>query len=444
MEKSSFQSSPGAMTLTEEVAHTFLHSAVQQPIDGISQIVDRMFNTSLQSNFQLISAPTAADFGTARWHAQQVGAALGMTTDYLLVRKVMKGSSKEALRKVESAPLSAKVGNAAVSGAAYESLFRPSDPKHNLLTARLKQGVEGAATFATLSATTLGLGQALGSTGRLAEVAVGTVAGASAGVISAQLSSVLDGKGLASATESVKSAYTFGIVGGTLGGLHTIGRRTNSSSAEVQMRGAETRTAEVPVRHTEVPVRHTIESSLDSLWSLDLSAKKPTAVPASNEVKVRVSELSSITPPLTYAEKLAWLDQKTYYKWVPDGLRLQQVRTPTQIWLDHNAEPSIVFGEGGVEAIRYPRGIELGAKQRLDLAAGYAELIVTDGQARKAASEIRRQSIGFVSQEITAVATLQQMQANAVNGALEYIMGRSGNRFTKYLIERYGPMTGHS
>lgn len=466
MEKGSLQSSQTDLTgLATEGIHSFLHSAIQQPIDGVSQIADRMLNTSLQPSLQLISAPSSAEFGTAKWHAQQIGGALGMTADYLLLSKVMKGSSKDAFQRVESVSMSmsTRVGTAAINGAVYESLFRASAPEQNLLASRLKQGMAGAATFATLTAARIGLGQTLGAgmpASKLAEVAAGTISGAPAGVVSAQLSSILEGKGLASATDSLKSAYTFAVVGGTLGTLHSLGRTEGSSRREIQLRklepAAEAATPLATVHGETVvkPTTSTNEARIKIPGSETEAPKAPkqlTAIqtlevpkvveaPVQAEIKLRLSDLNAERTGTSSPAQSEKLDSKLY-RFVPSRTDIRLSQMPTMISLEPNAEPSIVFGKGGVESIRFPQGMSADATQKLQLAAGYAEIIMSDGQAAEAASEIRRQSIGFVSKEIKARGTFEQMQSNAVTGALDYILGRTGNRFTEYLVERYGPMT---
>lgn len=468
MDRGSLKSpSPDMATLTVEAAHSFLHAAIQQPIDGLSQIADRTLNTSLQSNLQIIDAPNSAEFGSSMWHAQQVGAALGIAADYLLVRKIMKGSTKEAVGKAESVSLSSQVGNAAVSGATYESLFRASDPDQNLVVARLKQGVQGAATFATLTATKVGLGQTFGvGASRIGEVAIGTIAGAPAGVVGAQLSSIMEGKGLASAMESLKSAYTFAVVGGALGALHTVGRTTNSSARDIQLRTSEPAKSNASVERSVIPIPETLHS-VESVSSQPVASIQPTHVTLNkvrgpNEVKVRLSDLgadSINTASLERIRKAATSSLSTssseqssaephkgdshYYRFVPHGTisDIRLARLPRMISLENNAEPSIVFGNEGVESIRYPRNLSTDAQQKLQLVSGYARIIVEDPMAVEAASEVRKKSIGFINQEITGRATYEQMQSNAVHGALDYVLGRTGNSFTRYLIERYGPMT---
>ncbi len=260
------KASEGLVDLVKEGAHSALYSAIQSPLDGVTQMADRVLNTSIMPSVQLIEAPTQSEFGSATWHAQQVGGAVGMILPYMAAAKVTHGAFAEAGLKAESAmgmgnmSLLSKGGAIAVaegatSGFLYEFAGRASDPQADFWSSRLKHGAVGGLTFGTLSAGTIGIKSLASSLANptvesiaataseiaanksksvAANMGVAGLAGVPAGVISAESESLLSKGRFASAKELAESAYTMAFVGGALGGVHGLAGKDKVRAREIE------------------------------------------------------------------------------------------------------------------------------------------------------------------------------------------------------------------
>lgn len=225
-----------------DFAQSALYAGVQTPIDGITQLVNHTAGSDVLPSVQLIDAPQEAEFGSARWHVQQVGGAAGMILPFLAVSKVTRGAmGKVGLTAAESAVGTEGLWNArtklaiaesSISGFVYDAALKPVQAgEGNFWEARLKHGLTGAATFGTLTAGSIGLrglgstalARATGTTSLLKnEVVAGALSGLPAGLVAAESSSLLINGRHASAKDLAQSAYTMTFVGGALSGMHQL------------------------------------------------------------------------------------------------------------------------------------------------------------------------------------------------------------------------------
>lgn len=231
-----------------DFVHSAAYSAVQEPINGLTQIADAVFHTKLLPNVQFISAPEQTQFGSANWHAQQVGGAAGMLLPFLLVGKGVKGLTGSATA-VESGLLSQRsmigltVKEAALTGFTYDAFLKPSEYKEGSLTSflgsRALNGATGAATFTALSLSGLGItglaetkfAQQMRVSSFLKNEAVaGVLSGVPAGIVSAELHALQAGKPVPSWEDLGQTVYGFSMVGGFLGAGHSINRYAKSDA----------------------------------------------------------------------------------------------------------------------------------------------------------------------------------------------------------------------
>src|SRR5690606_27051717 len=116
-------------------------------------------------------------------------------------------------------------GESFVTGSLYGGFLTPTDPSKNLLTERLKSGTATGLTFATLSGTSAflqGIGGRMAPTslpGRVLQNAMftGVAGGLPAGSVSADMHSLLDGKGFAKSSDRIEAMYGFAMIGGLFG-----------------------------------------------------------------------------------------------------------------------------------------------------------------------------------------------------------------------------------
>lgn len=236
----SSQPSKGAGEILGDAVHAALYSAVQEPVSGVTQIVDALAGTKFLPKVQFIDAPTQAKFGSLDWHAQTVGSAVGMLLPFMLVGKGVKGVLGETSLAGSSALLSQKavfgmsMAEAGLTGFAYDSVLRPSNPQHTGLSFLLDRGIQGttgAATFMTLTGGSLALSKFAGSAAieRSAlvpllknPIASGIISGIPAGLVSAEASSLTTTGHFATGQELGRSVYSMSVIGGAFGAAHML------------------------------------------------------------------------------------------------------------------------------------------------------------------------------------------------------------------------------
>lgn len=237
--------------LLQDIGNSYIYSLAQEPVDGISQLMDRSAIFALP-HLHLISKPDEAEFGSVRWHAQQAAAAAGMMLPFLLLHKGVCNTSGRFMNGIEARltgiPTAVPgvcferglisdrfrfktVLDSTLSGALYDGLARPVDPDDKqFYQSRLKNAISGGLTFATLSAFacktqlimrkeaekagTLGLSKAGQTNANNLKAAL--IAGIPAGIVSAECRSLLDGKGPCSGSDLYKASYSFAFLGGAL------------------------------------------------------------------------------------------------------------------------------------------------------------------------------------------------------------------------------------
>lgn len=244
-----------AAEAVHEALHAAAYTAVQGPAIGAAQFTDRttgrIWGTNLEKSVTMMEAPEPAEFGSVKWHAQQVGTAAGMLPAfYLLARGTHAAAGKLLGAKLAATEITTNaflsnhtgrlIAESAVTGLVYDSFLRPvtdtevaqqritngydnSGPAtdYEFWMLRGKHGITGAATFGTLTASALALRHyGIGKfAGRGEHVLNGALSGIPAGLVNAETSSILHAHKLASTEELAKSVYTMGFVGGAMGAL---------------------------------------------------------------------------------------------------------------------------------------------------------------------------------------------------------------------------------
>ncbi len=224
-----------------DAVRSALYQGIESPVNAVGQIWNNTAGTAVGEvgPLGMISAPTEAEFGTARWHAQTIGGAAGMVAPFLIARGGVKGMTGAAkgmsariigsastfeLTSGQGVRVLAPMLEAGATGAVFEGVFRPVEPKEgNFWEAKARNAGVGFATFSVLGGTSQGL-KALD---RIAyanspwmintfrhDVARQLAAGGAAGLADANFRSLAAGHGLAQPNDAVKSAYTFALLGG--------------------------------------------------------------------------------------------------------------------------------------------------------------------------------------------------------------------------------------
>lgn len=230
---------PGKFETIANLASSALHSAayeaIQQPLSSIGQFIDKAKpDYHAAERLQFIAPVKQAQFGSAEWHADQLGAAAGQMVPFLASRYMVKPLFAEGAMLsgtkflTKASPLRFSVAEAAASGFVAQTVFHPVESNDNFWSQKLVDGTKGAATMATLTATTHGL-QFLSETELASKykvasffknpIASGVIAGAPAGVLGAEMESIQHDKKFASLSDITKSVYSMSMIGGTFGAI---------------------------------------------------------------------------------------------------------------------------------------------------------------------------------------------------------------------------------
>ncbi len=226
---------PSLLDLGVDFGRAAIYSGLQAPLTGVTQLIDEVADTHLAKSMSFIAAPEHAKFGSADWHAQQLGGALGTVLPFLAIHKGVSTAFKD------TALLANPVSQGATSGLVFGTIFQPSNDDDNFWSSRLKNGVATGITFGALTGLNGAIGKVAESealsgtfTQKVAGNAIfsGVVSGVPAGLVGAEAESLLNGKGFASGQDLIQSAYGYGLIGGTFGALSRFERPSTNYSAD--------------------------------------------------------------------------------------------------------------------------------------------------------------------------------------------------------------------
>lgn len=215
-------------------ARATAYSALQTPILGITEIVDRATGMNLMPKVQfmdkLAEAKTPLEKG-----AQVTGSIIGTIAPLLVTHKFVHAAGNTLLN-AESAVVSGRIplrriaGEAAVTGAIFDGILQPAHDKSQVLLDRITNGVTGAATFATMS-TYASLFQATKLSTRFdrfglkqvwafaqSDIGSAALSGLPGGFVNANVNTYLREGRLATISENLTAMGSFSALGGLIGG----------------------------------------------------------------------------------------------------------------------------------------------------------------------------------------------------------------------------------
>lgn len=213
-------------SLPENILHHMTFAAFQKPISSAAQLVDSVVGTDLTDRIQLVEQPEGANFGSGRWHAQQIAAGIGAAVPFAVAMAISRPISRAIVEK----PLlqgCARAGAAysryglvesATAGFVQGSIFEPTTTDgSNLLLARLRQGAVAATALASMhKLSTVSAGLTSNSGPRVLERAIGAaLSGAGAGMVSSVTDCILNNRTI-DGKELISSSYSMAFTGGAL------------------------------------------------------------------------------------------------------------------------------------------------------------------------------------------------------------------------------------
>lgn len=208
-----------------------LYGGIQQPLLGVCQLADRLAGTDLRSRVEFMKQPESAEFGTARWHAQTIGSAVGMILPFMLAGKCKSAIMQEtgysaANTFTRRSVLGHSLKDATILGFGTDFVTRPIDAgeSKNFWQQRFLNGITGSVVFASLTSGSLALNWVSGlNTARrygLASmmqnpIVSGVISGVPGGLASAGMDWVKGGE--ISLSHLGQSIYSMSVAGGSLG-----------------------------------------------------------------------------------------------------------------------------------------------------------------------------------------------------------------------------------
>lgn len=129
-------------------AKSLAYSAIQTPIDGVTQLANRVaqpvFGPQTVPRFQLLEAPAPTEFGSAEWTARLAGGGIGTILPFYLGGKAAVRGMQTASTVPHLGPLITKSGilksnsiaQLAFKGAVYEGIFHPVNETDNFWAQR--------------------------------------------------------------------------------------------------------------------------------------------------------------------------------------------------------------------------------------------------------------------------------------------------------------------
>lgn len=236
-------------TLPEEFCRSAVFSSLQAPLNGVLQLADKSCGTNILPELQFIEPCAKAEFLSKRWHAQQMGSLVGTTINLLILQKLVGKAGDKLCGQIESSPfnqakLAARsISESAASGFIHNFVFRPvMDEEGPFMEARLKNGLVGAASWATMQAGSIGLKQIASKHDNIfgsilrSELGSTFLSGVPGGLVQAELRSFLDGKGWADTKSIAEAVYVQSVLGGAwAGGKQLIGGTHSENHLRNQM-----------------------------------------------------------------------------------------------------------------------------------------------------------------------------------------------------------------
>jgi len=196
-----------------DFGQSLLHSAIENPINGLVQVIDHAANVHIPE-LDIIGAPTHNSWGT------KIGAAVGTAIDVAAI-SIASGGLADVLVGTAAA---GGVVTSAVTGLVFESLLQPTDNNSaHFVQDRLENGLIGAITFGTMGTAA----KALNASGVFAmsevrslgqSIAFGAITGEAGGLASVEAHALIkDHKILPSTSDLAETLPQAAIFGGALG-----------------------------------------------------------------------------------------------------------------------------------------------------------------------------------------------------------------------------------
>jgi hypothetical protein len=206
--------------LVAEFGASAFDSAIQRPINGLTQLTGRLIGHELPQ-LQLVDVQKGGSHSEV--FARQAGAAVGMLVPFLGTRALVRGGLGSRL----GTGYGGVAAEGGLTGLAMGTVFTPVEKGQPFWQTRIANGLTDAGTFSVLNVFGKGIGSAkafsmTAETPLISRMTKGALAGSisalPAGFAHAELNSITHGRGPASAAEIAGDMTGFALFGGLFGG----------------------------------------------------------------------------------------------------------------------------------------------------------------------------------------------------------------------------------
>lgn len=342
-----------------ELANSVVFSAIEQPALGVAQFISNDAMVSVKNGFSKfgIEAPEAAKFNSANWYAQNFGSAVGMILPFALTKKGLgKLGAFGETAAVETSALSRQsaigmsIKESAITGAAYGTLFTPSDQAArnagwvSFVGDRAVSGAGSALTFATITAGSLGVGRlaetSVASRFGLAPVlrspvASGALGGLPGGVVAAEYDAVARHRRAATVEELTESMFGMAVVGGAFGGVSYLGRLKGAANPDVRPAEHQNKVVELNTVPAE-PIRNLSGSESRTVGGAGRPAELIPPVSINpHEFRKTGNVDQSVRVELSLQEQNLWRQTqqaKTIEEWRKVAEQIEELPPDKRLW----------------------------------------------------------------------------------------------------------------
>jgi|AGTN01.2.fsa_nt_gi hypothetical protein len=245
-------SADGKQGLIESFGTSFVYSALEQPYEGVREYVNHVLPFDVLPAVHLVDPPKQAEFGSAEWHAQTLGAGVGMIIPFALLKGTISRSGgalslgKGALYTAGSTLSKMPVAESFAMGFLYEGIFTPVHDDEHFYEKRIINSVIGGITFGTMAAVSHSLGNTTREMTGIFEKSLaqrtltgaknGIVAGVAGGAVNHELHAAANGEDLGNIEGMIQSSYSFAFPGAVMGGLHASNATAKIGRMESEMK----------------------------------------------------------------------------------------------------------------------------------------------------------------------------------------------------------------
>lgn len=208
---------------SEQAWKSYKYSAVQAPIDGVTQLVDYKLKTNFLPKLQFFESPGSQEIGSAGWNGQMIGSTLGAASQMAVLHKFIGPGAATRLELSSSYAMGTAalpaLGKAALAGAVFGGVFQPVGKQEEFLSARVRNATAGSLTAIVLTGSSI----AIKSSGQKLlrnDAVAGALSGVPAGIVNAEAHSLMTEGRLATKNEIKNSVATLAVSGGLMGAVN--------------------------------------------------------------------------------------------------------------------------------------------------------------------------------------------------------------------------------